>query len=183
MKSSLIDRYSDAILEAAKDDGIFDELFPEVAYLARIIVYSPENLALLEEADGVPDASHQVALALIDKLDISPVIQRLMLLLAKRHRLQLLPEILHAAAIKMKELRNIIEATVTSVRPLDSDEQSAIQQRLDRITHHKADIQWVIDPEILGGVSIKIGDRLIDGTLKTQISRLKKHLLKPQGAR
>jgi F-type H+-transporting ATPase subunit delta len=67
------------------------------------------------------------------------------------------------------DARGIAEAIVTSAKPLTSEEQAELAEKFGQTLNKKLRLTAVVDPAILGGIVIKIGDRLYDGSLKTKL--------------
>ena len=73
--------------------------------------------------------------------------------------------------------RNIVEAEVTTAIPLDKDQQTALINKLSRVTGKTIVLKTQIDKAIIGGVIVQIGDKLIDGSIARQLQTLKNTLL------
>jgi F-type H+-transporting ATPase subunit delta len=70
----------------------------------------------------------------------------------------------------------IVEADATSAAELDPDEVAALRSRLEQITGEKVELQTHVDASLLGGVQVRVGDLLIDGSVRGRLERLRNRL-------
>jgi len=94
------------------------------------------------------------------------------LLLIDKRRETILPSIFTEFKRLLNEARNMIEADVITALPLDDAEHEALAQKLGVVTGKNVVLKTKIDPTILGGVIVKIGDKLIDGSVARQLKTL-----------
>jgi F-type H+-transporting ATPase subunit delta len=97
-------------------------------------------------------------------------------LLLHRGRTALGPQIAQAYQEILDHARGISHATVTSAVPLNPDEAAAVQRKLEELTGGIVIIQTEVDESILGGLIVRIGDRLIDGSTRSRLVALKQRL-------
>ena len=70
-------------------------------------------------------------------------------------------------------MKGIVEAIVTSAAPLEEAERAALAERLAALTGQRVEIEERVDPALLGGLQVRIGDRLIDGSVRGRLERLR----------
>ena len=99
-----------------------------------------------------------------------------MLLLVRRGRIELLPEVAAQLRRLYDQRQGIVKATVTSAAPLTEAETIALRERLAGMTGGRVDLSVQVDPAILGGVMVRLGDRLIDGSVRGRLERLRTRL-------
>ncbi|MBN1355711.1 ATP synthase F1 subunit delta [bacterium] len=177
MHSSPAHRYAKALIEAAETLKTRQQTDAEIQYFDAVFKERPELPHLLNRISSIPESGAAVARYLIETLEVSRPMGNLIRMLAQRKRLGLLPEIARAFLKECRRQAGLISARVTSVRNLDRDECDRIRERLHRITGQKVEIEWNQDPSLMGGIMIRMGDRVIDGTLAAQLNRLKGHML------
>jgi F-type H+-transporting ATPase subunit delta len=97
-------------------------------------------------------------------------------LLLRRGRIEALPRV--AAEFRRLDDRRqgITHATVTSAAPLTADETRAITQRLELTTGDRIELDAKVDPDLLGGLVVRVGDRLIDASVRSRLERLRNQL-------
>jgi len=115
--------------------------------------------------------------------DLSEHVRNFLLLLIDKRRETALPSIVKEYQILANEGRNITEAEVTTAMPLAPFEQQALADKLSGLTGKKVILKTSIDERIIGGVIVKIGDKLIDGSITRQLKTLEAALLKTEVTR
>jgi F-type H+-transporting ATPase subunit delta len=102
---------------------------------------------------------------------------RLILLLADRDRLALLPLVLEAYRDRLREHQQIVEAVVTTAVPLPEDRLRAVEHRLMEATGKKVVVKPMVDPGLIGGIVTRIGSTVFDGSVVRQLARLRERLV------
>jgi F-type H+-transporting ATPase subunit delta len=107
---------------------------------------------------------------------VSRPVLNLIVLLLRRGRIELLPRVA-AEFARLDDLHNdVIHANATSAAPLGSDEVRALTARLEQLTGGRVVLTTETDPDILGGIVVRLGDRLIDGSVRGRLERLRSKL-------
>ena len=88
-------------------------------------------------------------------------------------RVELLPAVVREFRRLHARQEGVVEASVTSAVALDEAAQAALQERLSALTGQSVAMHLDVDPSLLGGVSVRIGDRLIDGSVRGRLERLR----------
>jgi F-type H+-transporting ATPase subunit delta len=107
---------------------------------------------------------------------VEPKVVSLALLLLRRGRTSLGPQASQAYQEILDRERGIAHALVTTAVPMDSDELEAVQRKLVDITDGPVVVRTEVNEEILGGMVVRIGDRLIDGSTRSRLLALKQRL-------
>lgn len=111
---------------------------------------------------------------------VDPLVLNMARLLLRRARTDLGPQIAEAFQEILDEARGVSHATVTTAVPLSGDDMNAVEKRLGEITGGQVVVESRVDESILGGLIVRIGDRLIDGSTRSKLLALKRQL---EGAR
>jgi F-type H+-transporting ATPase subunit delta len=167
-------RYAEAALSIAERD---DSLDTWVAALetATTRLGVPELMRILADPALPFESRRSVAeQVMADVVTGGP--RNLVLLLVRRGRIELLPEVAAQLRRLYDQRLGIVGATVTSAAPLTDAEVEALRERLAGMTGGRVDISLQVDPDILGGVMVRIGDRLIDGSVRGRLERLRTRL-------
>ncbi len=166
-------RFADAAFEIALRDGTV-ELWRKELDAAAETAASDELQRVL--ANPAIPLEERISVARKVFASISEPVLNLVLLLLKRGRIEQLPRV--AAEFRRLDDRrnNIVHATVTSAAPLKADEVKAIAARLEELTGSRVDLETSVDPDLLGGVVVRVGDRLIDGSVRGRLERLRNQL-------
>jgi F-type H+-transporting ATPase subunit delta len=119
-----------------------------------------------------------VAQALIERAGgLSPMVAKLMLLLAERDRLALLPDLARIYGERVMDHLNVIRAEVTTAVELAPDRLLALEHGLQQATGRKVVLESKVDPSIIGGVITRLGSTVYDGSVTTQLQKLKQSLV------
>ena len=170
-------RYAQAVFEITQERNEFEEW---QSSLRRIIeVAENKELLSLLESPKLPFITKQALIK--EPLEgANPLALNLAYLLAAKGRLRITAGI----AAEYKRLLNLhygIEVVeVTTAVPLDSEDQKKLRYHLGTITGKEVVINLKLEPAILGGVIIKVGDRLIDGSTKSRLKSLRKSLMESE---
>lgn len=167
-------RYAEAAFEVALRDGTVDEWLDQLQRAAAIVADQGQVRRL--ENPRVPFEVRRDALAAAIGPDVMPQMRNLIGLLMRRRRLDRLP----ALATEFRRLYNrragIVEATATSAVELNEDDLRALRERLGQLITGTIDLHTQVDPSLLGGVQVRLGDQLIDGSVRGRLERLRSQL-------
>lgn len=107
---------------------------------------------------------------------VPPTLRRLLLLLADRDRLALLPQLASAYRIRLLDHAQVVRAEVTTAMALPADRLAALTAGLARATGRDVQIENRVDPGIIGGAITRIGSTVYDGSLTRQLQKMKESL-------
>ena len=166
-------RYAEAAFLLAREDGKEEEWSAGLAAMATL--FGDDQARMLFENTRVPMAQK---LQLVERAlaGVDPLVLNLARLLLRRRRTSLGPQIAEAFQELVQASKGISHATVTSAVPLTPEDQRAVTQRLREIMGGEVVLETEVDASILGGLVVRIGDRLIDGSTKSRLLALKRRL-------
>ena len=173
MASRAAKRYAEAVLDLARERGTFDAWQRDIARLAELM--TDRQAGPYFANPGVPEARK---LALIDQVlaDAQPEAHNLARLLVERGRLADAPQIARLYNDGLLAERGIAIAEVTTAEPLGPAEQAAVQEQLARVVGKTVELRLHVDESIIGGIIARVGDQLIDGSVTSQLLRLRARL-------
>ncbi len=168
-------RYARAIFEVAAAAGTARALRPELEASARAFSVTPELRRALEH----PALPIEKKRGLIAKLFAagSPLLLKSLDLLLERGRLPLLPSVAEEYAAALLASENTQSAEVVTATPLGADDAARIETALRQLTGSGIELRSRIEPELLGGVLVKIDGRDYDGTVRGRLRALRARLL------
>lgn len=166
-------RYADAAFEIGLRDGDVDRWRRELDQAAATLAEADVEAALANPATPLDQR-----LAAAERVfgDLSPKALNLVLLLVRRGRIEQLPRVAAEFRRLDDERNGIVHATATSASPLGPDEVRAVTARLQELTGAKVTLETAVDPDLLGGLVVRIGDRLIDASVRGRLERLRSRL-------
>lgn len=108
---------------------------------------------------------------------IADPLARVLLLLAERDQLIILPEITGLYQERLLDFQGVVRAEVTTAEPLAPERQQALEQGLAQATGRRVQMSTRVDPAILGGLVTRIGSRVFDGSIARHLDRIKQSLV------
>lgn len=131
---------------------------------------------LLNPAVPAPRKRDAVA-TLTARIGLHPVLAKLLVLLAGRARLVLLPDLLETYRARLLDHQNVVRAEVTTAATLSDDRARSIERSLARVTGRTVVLTTRVRPEIIGGVVARIGSTVYDGSVTTQLEKMRQRLV------
>lgn len=173
----LAKKYAAALFTIVLDNGALEEVETQLVGIRDAVRENPELSGFLNHPILAREAKKEV----VEKLfadTIQPVLIKFLSVVIDRGRIELLEEMTDEFVRLSHEARHLAEATVRTAVPLTEDEEKSLKERLQALTGKDVSITATVDPSILGGMIVKIGDRMIDGSMIRQLQELKATILK-----
>jgi F-type H+-transporting ATPase subunit delta len=172
------DRYARALLEVAvREKGDVQAIERELAGFSELLADHPTLEKVLTNPAVPVQRKHAAVAELLKSIKPSTVVGKLFLLLADRDRLVLLPDLVAAYRERLLDHLKVVRAEVTTAMPLAPAAAKAVEQRLASITGRTVTLDTKVDRSIVGGVVARIGSTVYDGSVMTQMRRMKEKLL------
>jgi F-type H+-transporting ATPase subunit delta len=170
-------RYAKALFDVALQESNPAEIERDLASIVSAMQESAELRRALTNP-GIPQQVRaNVMRAVVEKVGTQPPVAKLMAMLAERGRLDLVPLLYEVYRERLLAHANIVRAAVTSATPLSSQQQQALEQSLGTLTGKQVQLEVDVDPALIGGVVTRIGSTVYDGSIRTQLQRMKEKLL------
>jgi F-type H+-transporting ATPase subunit delta len=171
-------RYARALLEVAvKEQVDLQSIAEQLAAFVGLFQQHP-LLAQVMLNPAVPVPRKRAAMVeLTSRAALAPVLTKLLVLLAGRDRLVLLPDLLAAYRERLLDHQNVVRAEVTTATALGPERAQAIQRALAQVTGRTVKLGTRVDRSIIGGVVARIGDTIYDGSLTRQLEKIKTTLV------
>lgn len=167
-------RYAEAALQIADRDGSLEAWRSALQTAAERLGEGEIVRVLGNPALPFPTRRSIVEQILGDAVTGPP--RNLVLLLIRSGRIDLLPAVAREFQRLYERRAGIVQAAVTSATPLTDAEVAALRERLAGMTGGRVELSVSVDPAILGGVTVRLGDRLIDGSVRGRLERLRTRL-------
>jgi F-type H+-transporting ATPase subunit delta len=167
-------RYAEAAFELAERDDAFDGWTEGLALAARFA--ADEGVARIVDNPAIPHADRQAAVARLLEGRVLPGVLNLARLLAQRGRFETVPAIAAEYTRLLNRRRGIVEAVVTSAQPLTAAEMKALRTRVEAMTGSGVDLRTEVDEALIGGLTVRVGDQLLDASLRGRLERLRHQL-------
>jgi len=170
-------RYARALLDVGiKEQADLEGLERDLAAFAGLLSDHPALAkVLLNPAVPVP-RKRAAVVELTTRMQPAAIVGKLLVMLAERDRLVLLPDLLASYRDLLLAHRNVVRAELTTAIPLDPARAAAIEQQLARATGRTVTLQTRTDPAIIGGLVARIGSTVYDGSVTRQLEKMKERL-------
>lgn len=176
--SAIARRYAKALVQLGAEESAVDRFNSELTSFNAILAANAELGAVFRNpAYGIEDKK-EILKSIIGKLSISVTVANFLQLLLDRSRLSVLPQITESFGTLADELSGVVRPTLLSGLPLDEGQIEEIRKSLAVSTGKKVVLKVQVDPSLIGGVVTKIGDKVFDGSVKTQLAKIQDILQK-----
>ncbi len=170
----------DVVLKEGKDagdDAAVQKVQGELQEFADLFAH--EQLAHVLGNPAIPVSKKKaLAKALVDRAgQVTPPLAKLILILAEKDRLTLLPGIARAHVERVMDHLKIVRGDVTTAIPLAPEKLRVLEQGLGQATGRKVVLEARVDPSIIGGVVTRLGSTVYDGSVTTQLEKMKRSLI------
>ena len=169
-------RYARALLDVAIKESDPERAEQELAAFVGVVAQHPDLQRVL--ANPVVSAADKRAVVhqVVDRLALNTPAAKVLLLLATRGRLPLLPDLLDIYRERLMEYRRVVRAEVTTAAPLSPQHVAELQGRLASVTGRAVTMTTKVDPSIIGGVITRIGSIVYDGSVAAQLAKVRTRL-------
>ena len=174
--TDLAKRYGQALLMLAEEQTIQHRVVDELNALLALIAREPQLKACL----GNPTIPVPAKKAILDKL-MAPacclLTRNFVGLLVRNRREDLLTEVVQFLAAELDEHEGLVKVQLKSALAMTDAEKADFIRRISQWLNKKVDLEITVAPELLAGIMIRIGDRLIDGSCRWQLTRMRRILM------
>lgn len=175
--STVAKRYALALFQLAKEKQLLDQMEAELRVVKEVVHKNPDLFAVLKS----PKLSKKDKKQLVDQAfsGLNPFVLNLLKLLIDRHRQNIVTDVADEFIQLVNDERGVAAATVTSVRSLTEEESKALSSAFAvRVGKKSLEIENIVDSKLLGGLKVRIGNRIFDGSLQGKLDRLERQLLR-----
>ena len=174
-KEELIQGYAEALFRVVQAEGELDRVEDELFRFGKLLERNHELKTALSD-QGIDKTQRQKVLEELLAERVSPHTLGLLEFIVNQGRARQLPQILEKVANLAAEARKSVVAEVRSAVPLDDSQRSNLAQALSKATGKNVEVKVLVDPSVIGGVVAKVGDTVIDGSIKRRLDQLKEQV-------
>ena len=174
MKQTILARrYAKAIFTVGQEQAKLEEYNDVLTGVAGLYISNPELIDALTNPLYPVDVREKVMTGIIGSMEVDSVMGNFLSLLVEKKRAEILPEIAEEYKTMADEEKNISHGTVISAVELSNELRENVQATLEKLTGKTVELTTSVDPSIIGGIIAKVGDLVLDGSIKTQLAGLK----------
>jgi F-type H+-transporting ATPase subunit delta len=169
-------RSARALLDVVVKDANPEQVEQELAAFEGLFQGDSQLHKTLTNPAVPTSAKRGIVENLARRLNVSPYVAKLLLLLAERDRLAMLPDLVAAFRDRLMEYRKVMRAEVITAAPLDADRVAQLEKRLGELTGRRVTMTTRVDPALIGGAVARVGSTVYDGSIATQLARIRERL-------
>jgi F-type H+-transporting ATPase subunit delta len=170
--SGLAERYAAALFDLADERRILDEVASDLRQLRAMVQASPDLLRLIRSPILSRDEQSKGIGALAERAGLSPLVRDFLAVVARNRRLFAVPAMIEAFLAKLAARRGEVTAEVFAAQPLSEAQLAALNEQLRRSIGSRVSVDVHVDPGLIGGLVLKLGSRMVDGSIKSKLQRL-----------
>lgn len=175
--SAAAKRYAKAVFDLASESGELDKITSEFRALGALVDSSAELKLALSNPMVDPAERKALMKAILDRSGVSVLTKNAVLLITDQRRSDVLPQIAEDLARLSDEKAGRIQAEVTSAAALSEPQYQRVSASLEKLTGRKISLARKVDASLIGGVVVRVGDRVFDGSVATRLRELRTALL------
>ena len=169
-------QYATALADIALEQGAADTVKKQLDDFGAAYAESAELRNVLANPAVERTAKHGVIEKLATRLGASRIVRNFLFVIVDNQRTHLLPEILQSFEEVIRQRQGAAEAEVTSASELTAPQKTQLQQTLERLTGRKIQAKYSLDPALLGGAVVRIGDTIYDGSVRNRLNQMRARL-------
>lgn len=166
-------RYADALFDLALEDGALATVEKDLAGLRAAIDASPDLKAFLASPLYEAEDQRRAIGALAERAGYSPLTKNFLGLIASNRRLFALEAVIAAFFARLAAHRGEVSAEAVSAVALNAEQARRLRTEIEAVVGKAVNLSTRVDPELLGGLVVKVGSTMIDSSLKTKLNRLR----------
>ena len=170
------DVYARALLELAEAQSLVPQIADEVSQLAELIQTQP-GLRKLLDSRVLAGGERATIVENLFKGKVHDLLYRFLQVVNKKNRLAQLPEIARAFGRLVDEKYGKAEIDVWVPRELPGDQAQTVARRIGAVLNREVQLNQHVDPALVGGIRIRVGDQLIDGSIAAQLRMIRQNLI------
>jgi F-type H+-transporting ATPase subunit delta len=170
--SGLAERYAAALFDLADERRMLDEVATNLRELRAMLQASGDFLRLIRSPVLSRDQQAKAVGLVAEGAGLSPLVRDFLAVVARNRRLFAVPAMIEAFLAKLAARRGEVTAEVFAAQPLSEAQLGALNEQLRRSIGSRVSVDVHVDPGLIGGLIIKLGSRMVDGSIKSKLQRL-----------
>ncbi|MCL7486844.1 MAG: ATP synthase F1 subunit delta [Desulfobulbaceae bacterium] len=169
-------RYAKALFSLGREQDKYEAYNQALSAIAALYEESPEIGDALVNPLYPLEARQKIMTKIAELAQADKILAAFLSLLVEKHRAGILPDIAQEMQVMVDSEQGISHGSVVSAVELDADLLEKIQATLEKITGNRVILETEVDSSIIGGIIAKVGDLVLDGSIKTQLNGLKESI-------
>lgn len=176
MKSASL-QYANALADVAFEQGAAEAAVKQLGDFYAAFTASAELRNALASPAVPAEAKHAVIEKIAARIGAGKIIRNFLFVIADHHRTHILAEIVTTFESVVRQRQGIAEAEISSAVELTGAQKKRFTQTLERITGKKIEAKYSLDPTLLGGALVRVGDTIYDGSVRNSLNEMRARLV------
>lgn len=172
ISAGIAERYAHAAFDLAREEGALGRIEADVDALDRALGESAELRHLIASPVYSREEQGRAVGALARAMGLSATTTNLLLLMAQKRRLFVLPQLVRALRARLARERGEVAAEVVSAKPLTPEQQARLEATLSQAEGRRVRVTTRVDQGLIGGLVVRLGSRMIDTSVRAKLGRL-----------
>jgi F-type H+-transporting ATPase subunit delta len=169
-------QYANALADIATAQGVAEEVKQQLAGFGALYAESTDLRNFLASPAVTREAKHRVIDKLLARIGGSKILRNFLFVVADHQRTHVLPEMIAAFQEVARERQGITEAQISSAVALNALQKAEMEFTLERLTGKRVEAKFSLEPGLLGGAVVRVGDTVYDGSLRSRLNELRTRL-------
>ena len=169
-------QYATALADIAIAQGAANAVTQQLRGFAALYAESADLRNFLSSPAVTREAKHRVIEKLLARVGGNKIVRNFLFVIVDHQRTHLLPEIIAAVQEEIKQREGITEAQVSSAVELSKTQKAEMEFTLERLTGKRVEAKFSLEPSLLGGAVVRLGDTVYDGSLRSRLNNLRARL-------
>jgi F-type H+-transporting ATPase subunit delta len=170
--SGLAERYAAALFDLADERRMLDEVATNLRELRAMLQASGDFLRLIRSPILSRDQQAKAIGMVAERAGLSPLVRDFLAVVGRNRRLFAVPAMIEAFLAKLAARRGEVTAEVFAAQPLSEAQLAVLNEQLRRSIGSRVSVDVRVDPGLIGGLVVKLGSRMVDGSIKSKLQRL-----------
>jgi F-type H+-transporting ATPase subunit delta len=170
-------QYANALADVALAQGAADAALKQLGDFAEAFAASGELRNFLTSPGVSREAKHGVIEKIAARVGAGKIIRNFLFVIADHQRTHILPEIVATFQDVIRQRQGIAEAEISSAVELSAAQKKRFAQALQRLTGKKIQAKYSLDPALLGGAVVRVGDTIYDGSVRNSLNEMRARLV------
>ncbi len=175
MKSASL-QYANALADVALARGAAEPTVQQLIGFGALYAESAELRNFLSSPAVTAEAKHRVIEKLLARIGGSKIVRNFLFVVVDHQRSHVLPETIAAFQEVIRQRQGITEAQISSAVELTKAQQAEMARTLERLTGRRVEAKFSLEPRLLGGAVVRVGDTIYDGSLRNRLNELRARL-------
>ena len=176
MKSASL-QYANALADVALAQGAADAALKQLGDFAAAFAGSAELRNALASPGVSREAKHGVIEKIAARVGAGKIIRNFLFVIADHRRTHILPEILATFEEVVRQRQGMAEAEISSAVELSAAQKKKFAQTLEKLTGRKIEAKYSLDPTLMGGAVVRVGDTVYDGSVRNSLNEMRARLV------